>query len=288
MYICFTDESGTPEFRKSNEPFVLAGVVVRAEQWAEIDSKFVELKSKYELEHNAELHAAWLDAEIKEQDRIPNFVAMTSAARRTAVQTLWDARSKEAAKKKEDRKWLKRQIKGLSPYFHLTYSDRRRFLEDCCDLLKSQDEACLVVKAIDTECNKESDLTFISAFRDFFWAFQRFLKTKTASHPASREMGLLVHDTCDKTMLAKTVVQVLGDAPIKIKGEPRTICPAPLFVDSQHTSMVQFADLCAYAVRSYLDGKGEHLFNRIESLFDYANHTSNKPSCDCRICARYL
>ncbi len=41
------------------------------------------------------------------------------------------------------------------------------------------------------------------------------------------------------------------------------IIETPLFVDSQLTSMVQVADLCAYALRRYLENDESELFDLI-------------------------
>lgn len=70
-----------------------------------------------------------------------------------------------------------------------------------------------------------------------------------------------------------------------------SIIETPLFVDSQLTSMVQVADICAYALRRYLENGDEELFNLIYQRADKhdgkvvgVRHFS-KPSCSCRICS---
>ncbi len=43
----------------------------------------------------------------------------------------------------------------------------------------------------------------------------------------------------------------------------KNIIETPLFVDSELTSMVQLADLCAFALRRYLENQEEELFSII-------------------------
>jgi hypothetical protein len=65
----------------------------------------------------------------------------------------------------------------------------------------------------------------------------------------------------------------------------------PLFVDSRLTSMVQLADLCAYAVRRYFENDETDLFDRIYPRFDRLGtkvvgirHYTGKQLCECRVC----
>ena len=65
----------------------------------------------------------------------------------------------------------------------------------------------------------------------------------------------------------------------------------PLFVDSRLTSMVQLADLCAYAVRRNFENGETDLLDRFYDRFDRAagrlvgiRHYTGKQACNCRIC----
>ena len=71
------------------------------------------------------------------------------------------------------------------------------------------------------------------------------------------------------------------------------IIETPLFVDSELTSMVQIADLCAYALRRYLEKSEDGLFNSVFRLADRKDgiavgvrHFTKQP-CSCRICAAH-
>ena len=67
-----------------------------------------------------------------------------------------------------------------------------------------------------------------------------------------------------------------------------------MFVDSQLTSMVQLADLCAYAIRRYLENSEEELFDLVFQRADRAGGVSlgvrhfTSAGCPCKICASHL
>lgn len=70
----------------------------------------------------------------------------------------------------------------------------------------------------------------------------------------------------------------------------QNIVETPLFVDSQLTSMVQIADICAYSLRRYLEKNESKYFDLIFKRADKKNgmtvgarhFTTN--SCQCAIC----
>ena len=72
-----------------------------------------------------------------------------------------------------------------------------------------------------------------------------------------------------------------------------SIIETPLFVDSQLTSMVQVADVCAYALRRYLENGETSLFDLVFQRADRKDdvvvgvrHFTN-PTCACAICAAH-
>ena len=72
---------------------------------------------------------------------------------------------------------------------------------------------------------------------------------------------------------------------------PRLV-ETPLFVESGLTSMVQVADLCAYAVRRFFENGETDLFDRIYGRFDRKpsgtlvglRHYTGDVTCSCRVC----
>ena len=68
------------------------------------------------------------------------------------------------------------------------------------------------------------------------------------------------------------------------------VIETPLFVDSNLTSMVQIADLCAYALRRYIENGERNLFDRIFKRADRKNNRLvgirhfTDPNCACLLC----
>ena len=75
----------------------------------------------------------------------------------------------------------------------------------------------------------------------------------------------------------------------------KNIIETPLFVDSELTSMVQLADLCAFALRRYLENQEEELFSIIYKRGDRdrrgrcvgIRHYNGKDPCSCIICSNH-
>jgi hypothetical protein len=72
------------------------------------------------------------------------------------------------------------------------------------------------------------------------------------------------------------------------------IIETPLFVDSSLTSMVQMADLCAYATRRFFENGEEDLFDRVFGRFDQARgrivgirHYVGAKACTCKVCTAH-
>ena len=68
------------------------------------------------------------------------------------------------------------------------------------------------------------------------------------------------------------------------------IIETPLFVDSELTSMVQIADLCAYCLRRYLENNESEIFKKVFKRADRRDrkvvgvrHFTDQ-SCSCKIC----
>jgi hypothetical protein len=125
------------------------------------------------------------------------------------------------------------------------------------------------------------------AFEQVVSRFQMFL----ASAGGSSTFGMLVHDqnqtACSNLTSLMRAFHRDGTAYASIPN----IIETPLFVDSSLTSMVQVADLVAYAVRRFVEKGETDLLNRVQSRFDrrdnvvvgLRHYTASRP-CRCRIC----
>jgi hypothetical protein len=72
MYLCYIDESGTPEIPGVSSHFVLAGVSIPIWQWRVADREVTDVLARYGLAE-AELHTGWMLHSYREQSNIPNF-----------------------------------------------------------------------------------------------------------------------------------------------------------------------------------------------------------------------
>ena len=127
------------------------------------------------------------------------------------------------------------------------------------------------------------------SFEQIVSRFEHFLQI-ISKGSGSDLYGLLIHD-CNETIAKKhTLLMKTFHTQGTLWTMIKNIIETPLFVDSQLTSMVQIADLCAYSLRRYLENGEEDLFNLVFQRADRKDgvvvgvrHYS-KPSCTCKIC----
>ena len=138
--------------------------------------------------------------------------------------------------------------------------------------------------------SKSKRLVDEQAFEQVVSRFQHYL-SRVDIYSSEKKYGLLIHD--NNETVAKEHTQLMkrflrnGTLWTKIDN----IIETPLFVDSQLTSMVQVADLCAYALRRYLENNEEKLLDLILPRGDRANDLLvgirhfTSDSCSCKICS---
>ena len=121
--------------------------------------------------------------------------------------------------------------------------------------------------------------------------FEQFLSVAASE---KQNYGLLIHD--NNQTVAKHHTELMrsfyeqGTLWTKIKH----IVETPLFVDSELTGMVQIADLCAYALRRFLENGETDLFDAIFQRADRRDdvvvgvrHFTKQP-CSCKICDAHI
>lgn len=129
------------------------------------------------------------------------------------------------------------------------------------------------------------ELVMDYAFEQVVTRFHTFLAR------AGIDLGILVQDRNDTAAARLTVLARKYHAKgTRYSGVSRLV-ETPLFVDSQLTSMVQLADLAAYAVRRFFENGETDLFERIYPRFDATGgrvvgvrHFTGKQPCNCRVC----
>lgn len=68
MYLCYIDESGTPEIPGNTSHFILAGISIPIWHWRDCDREIAKVKMDNELE-NSEIHTAWMMRTYPEQKK---------------------------------------------------------------------------------------------------------------------------------------------------------------------------------------------------------------------------
>ncbi|MDZ7759954.1 MAG: DUF3800 domain-containing protein [Desulfovermiculus sp.] len=126
MYLCYIDESGTPDIPGNTSHFVLAGISLPIWHWRDADREIAGALKQFGLE-GQELHTAWILRNYLEQSRIQNFEDMSWDERRSAVLRERNAnllRLQQSQKRKTYRQ-TKKNYHNSNAYIHLTKEERQ-------------------------------------------------------------------------------------------------------------------------------------------------------------------
>ncbi|MEK6653645.1 MAG: DUF3800 domain-containing protein, partial [Thermodesulfobacteriota bacterium] len=177
------------------------------------------------------------------------------------------------------------------PYAHLTYEQRVEFIEEIAKAISRWSFARLFAESIDKthyDAAKAVKTIDEQAFEQIVTRFEKCLSSK--SYGDKQHYGLLIHDNNQTIARKHTELMKNFHKVGTLWTEVDNIIETPLFVDSELTGMVQLADLCAYAIRRYLENNEESLFNHIIKIADRkgkvivgVRHFANL-SCSCKIC----
>lgn len=293
MYLCYVDESGTPEVPGTTSHFVLAGVSIPIWHWRDADREVSSVLNRYGLA-SEELHTAWLLRKYLEQSRIPGFETMSWDRRRAEVERYRNGQllALQQANKHKAYKQAKKNYKSTSGYVHLTYNERKKVVLEIAKTAANWGFARLFAECIDKlyfDPAKTGKTIGEQAFEQILSRFETYLQKIDKSDKPSI-FGLLIHDN-NQTVAKRHTDQMReyqrqGTLWTKVD---RTI-ETPLFVDSSLTRMVQIADLCSYALRRYVENGDAELFREVFSRADRRNETVvgvrhyTNLSCSCEIC----
>lgn len=281
MYFCYLDESGVVEHGGNTDHFVFLGFAVPASTWKQKDTQVDSIKAKYGL-RDAEVHTAWMAREYPEQKVIPSFESLNWEERRKAVfgtRTLNLAR----ATRKSNKELLKNYRK-TEAYVHLTRSERGACLTELAQLIGGWADIRIFCDAHSKQHLNGID-HFRIAFEQVVTRFNTFLTN------ATDDLGLLVQDNNPTVSHRLTNIMRMYHRQGTLWSSIDKIVETPLFVDSELTSMVQLADLCAYATRRYFEKNERPLFDLIRGRFDRnqkwlvgLRHFTGKTKCQCEVC----
>ena len=292
MHLCYIDESGTPALPGNTSHYVLAGLSVPDEYWKQHHTQLEHIKNNYGLS-DAEAHVAWMMRPYVEQQAIPGFESMTADRRRTEVRRRRHAELLRLQKLNTPRhyKQTRKNYEKTEAYVHLTLDERRQIVTDIAKLISEWGVVRLFAECVDKlhfDPTIANTTVHEQAFEQVVSRFERYLQNLQSGY------GLLIHDNNETvakrhTELMKTFLQ-RGTLWTQIEH----VIETPMFVDSQLTGMVQLADLCAYAIRRYLENSEEDLFDLVFQRADRAGGVSvgvrhfTSPGCRCKICASHL
>ena len=291
-FFCYVDESGTPAIPGNTSHFVLCGISVPVWHWKTCERDITAIKNKYGL-RDAEIHTAWIARRCLEQSKIPGFKDLNYASRRREVGKIRNARLIELQKTGGAKyRRVAKNYKKTEPYIHLTEEERTTLLLELAQCVGNWGYARLFAECIDKidyDISKIGRTVDEQAFENVVSRFEKYLRN-IESGPKDRQYGLVIHD--NNPTVAKRHTQLMMR--FRDRGtfftEIDNIIETPLFVDSQLTRMVQIADLCAYALRRYLENDESQLFDEIFKRADrfyketvgVRHFTEN--NCGCKIC----
>lgn len=293
MILTYIDESGTHAVPGNTSHYILAGLSIPISKWKSCEKAVSIIKSRFNL-GDSEIHTGWMMRPYLEQEQIENFESMDYATRASNVKRL---RNKELLRlqrpntKKQYHK-TKKNYKQTAKYIHLSYAERKQFIKEVADLIGSWSFARLFGECVDKiHFNMEIAKKPVDeqAFEQLVSRLEQYLSIYSNSSKR-KQYGLLIHDNNETVSKRHTVLMKHFHEKGTLWTQIRNIIETPLFVDSQLTSMIQLADLCAYALRRYLENGEETLFGPIFSIADRkesrvvgVRHFS-ETTCSCRIC----
>ena len=296
MHLCYMDESGTPDIPGNTSHFILVGLAIPIRYWKNFDNDIEVIKKKYHLEEN-EIHTAWIMRKYLEQDKITGFESMSRPERVDSVRKfrLTELLRLQRVKNNKLYKQVKKNYRETEGYIHLTLQERTNFIMEVAETVSQWGFARLFAECIDkTHFNPARTKLTVEeqAFEQVVSRFEQFLEN-TREDGDSNNYGLLIHDNNQTVARKHTAMMRKFHRTGTLWTRLQNIIETPLFVDSQLTSLVQVADLCAYAIRRYLENNNNELFERVFKRADRKSGIAvgirhyTASSCKCKICAAH-
>ena len=298
MYLCYVDESGTTDPKPPNTShFVLAGISIPIERWADADRDISDTLAPYDLS-TSELHTAFMLRRYRDQSRVPDFEHLSRTDRRDQTLQYREGRLSRLARGRDHKRHAraKTDYKRTAPYVHLSLSERRHAVQNVANTIASWSYARLFAECIDKryfDPARAQPPRSINeqAFEQVVSRFEQYLQNvHTPSRPA---FGLVAHDNNQTVARRHTRMMRSFHTDGTFWTNVHRIIETPMFVDSELTRMVQVADLCAYALRRFLEYGETSLFDPIFSRADRVRGTTvgvrhfSPLSCNCTICQNH-
>lgn len=126
MYLCYVDESGTPDVPGNTSHYILAGISVPIRHWRTCDAEVEHIKARYGLA-GEEIHVAWLLRSYIEQSRIAGFDALDWRQRRQQAESLRKAELLRVLRVNNPKLYhrTRKAFRETGRYVHLSLDERR-------------------------------------------------------------------------------------------------------------------------------------------------------------------
>jgi hypothetical protein len=296
MILCYVDESGTSDIPGNTSHFVLAGLSIPIWHWKTCEDEINLIKRRYTLQ-SVEIHAGWLLRKYPEQNKIPDFERLNSQQRKYEVDKLRKIELLRLQKTPDRKQYqqTKKNFQKTQSYIHLTFAQRQSFVEEIARTVGGWGFARLFGECIDKiHFDPARALRNIDeqAFEQLVSRFEHHLRNVRLPE-IQKNFGLLIHDNNETVARKHTEMMRHFHNAGTFWTQISNIIETPLFVNSELTSMVQIADVGAYALRRYLENGEENLFTHIftradkrENVVVGVRHFTNT-SCACKICSTH-
>lgn len=294
MYVCYIDESGTPDVPGNTSHFVLAGIAIPIWHWRDVEREITFVLRPYGLAQ-AELHTGWLIRPYLEQSKIPNFATLNWGQRRSAVGVRRNTYLLQLQKSNNHRLYMqvKKNYRQTEAYTHLTYDERKAVVKKIAELIANWGFARLFAECIDKlyfDPVKTGRSINEQAFEQVVSRFEQYITKQRPPGEDHQNFAIIVHDINHTVAQkhSKMMRQFFEEGTLWTK--VNHIVETPFFVDSRLTRMVQIADVCAWALRRYCENQETELFELIFARADRqgprtvgVRHYSNQ-GCGCLVC----
>lgn len=241
---------------------------------------------------------------IKEQEQIKDFEDLDWSSRREKVLQLRKQKLDEVSG--SDRKEKLKKFKQTDPFIHLTRLERTKLLEDALDLVGEHEGLRLFGEAISKshpkvltgqiDPVKQAFEQVVTRFDSFLQRRHSWKLQKSTRPPIDNGLLILDKDYASESSIDKQFRSYRESG--HPWGELKHVIDLPFFAASDKLSGLQLVDLCAYAVRRYLDKNAvkdsheEKNFLRIYHRFDRngmgklhgLRHYIPLGTCSCLIC----
>lgn len=295
MFLLYIDESGVAERDASQTShFVMVGMAVHVGTWFALTQRVRALKSRYTLIRDTqnldlELHAAWVLRAYHEQSLIPGFDQLSQNARYDAIvqwreeQTIKAWPGMEKRKVAAEKKYFKRTIQ----YAHLTRKERVELYDKALRLVADHRRG---ITLFGEAINKQRLPSAVNAADEAFSRLVRKFEFFLLEHEEN-PWGMLVVDNDEAKRARYTEMLQRFQRQATGTGGVDRVIEAPFFLDSRANSGVQVVDLCAYALRRYMENQEVDKFKIIFPKFyrkagglaGLSHFTAE--GCNCLICA---